>query len=207
MAEARTHPAEQAEAAGPDDGGDAELIRASLHAPERFADLFDRHAPAIHRYVARRLGGGSADDVVAEAFLVAFSRRGKYDLTQADARPWLYGIATNLIRRHRRDEIRLFRAIARSAADPPAEPLADQVTGRVAAQAVRGRLAAALAGLSGAQRDVLLLVASGLSVQETAAALGIPAGTAASRLARARRKVRAEFGEASPVSDQGSDEQ
>jgi RNA polymerase sigma factor (sigma-70 family) len=203
MAEARTHPADPAGQAGPDDGDDAALISRSLHAPERFAALFDRHAPAIHSYVARRLGGDGADDVVAEAFLVAFARRGTYDLTRADARPWLYGIATNLIRRHRRDEVRLFRAIARAAQNPPAEPLADQVAGRVAAQAVRGRLASALAGLSGPQRDVLLLVASGLSVQETAVALGVPAGTVASRLARARRRVRAEFGDVSPVSDPG----
>jgi RNA polymerase sigma factor (sigma-70 family) len=202
MVEARMHPGGLTDETGPD-GDDAALVRRSLHAPEQFAALFDRHAPAIHSYVARRLGRDGADDVVAEAFLVAFARRGQYDLTQADARPWLYGIATNLIRRHRRDEVRLFRAIARTAAGPPAEPIADQVAGRVAAQAVRGRLASALAGLSGSQRDVLLLVASGLSVQETAAALGVPAGTVASRLARARRKVRAEFGEVSPVSDQG----
>jgi RNA polymerase sigma factor (sigma-70 family) len=201
MAGARTGPAGQAGVASPDGCDDAALIRRSVHTPDRFAGLFDRHALAIHRYVARRLGRDAADDVVAEVFLVAFQRRGDYDLTQADARPWLYGIATNLIRRHRRDEIRLFRAIARSPANPPAEPIADQVTGRVAAVAMRRSLAAALAELSGSQRDVLLLVASGLSVQETAAALGVPAGTVASRLARARRKVRAALGEASPVTD------
>ena len=202
MAEARIRPMDPAAGADPDDDdGDAAQITRSLGAPEQFAALFDRHAPAIHSYVARRLGRDSADDVVAEVFLVAFQRRGGYDLAQADARPWLYGIATNLIRRHRRDEIRMFRAIARSTADPPAEPLADRVTGRVAAQAVRGRLASALAGLSGAQRDVLLLVASGLSIQETAAALDVPAGTVASRLARARRKVRAALGETSPADE------
>jgi RNA polymerase sigma factor (sigma-70 family) len=203
MGEGRPEPMGLAEQAGPETCDDAALITRSVHAPEGFAALFDRHAPAIHSYAARRLGREAADDVVAEAFLVAFQRRAGYDPAYTDARPWLYGIATNLIRRHHRDEIRLFRAIARTAADPPAEPLADQVTGRMAAQAVRGRLASALAGLPASQRDVLLLVASGLSIQETAAALGVPAGTVASRLARARRKVRAELGEASQTSDIG----
>ena len=163
--------------------------------------IFDRHAPALRLYVAHRLGRDTADDLVAEAFLVAFQRRAVYDTAHADARPWLYGIATNLIRRHRRDEVGLFRAIARTAANPPAELIADQVTRQVAAHAVRGRLASALARLPGGQRDVLLLVASGLSIQETATALEVPVGTVSSRLARARRRIRAELGVARSIED------
>lgn len=77
-----------------------------------------------------------------------------------DARPWLFGIATNLIGRRRRGEVRFLRAIARTGIDPAAgsaEPVADQVTDRVAAQAARKELAAALAALATADRDVLLL--------------------------------------------------
>jgi RNA polymerase sigma-70 factor (ECF subfamily) len=201
MGEARIHPVGVAAGAVPGGGDDAALISRSLRAPEWFAAIFDRHAPAIHSYVARRLGRDQADDVVAEVFLLAFQRRGEYDLTRADARPWLYGIATNLIRRYRRDEVRLLRAIARAAADPPAEPVADQVIRRVAAQAVRGGLARVMAELPGQQRDVLLLVASGLSVGDTAEALGVPSGTVASRLARARRRLRAGLGGTNPVDD------
>ena len=157
--------------AGPDAGDDAALIARSLHAPECFGVLFDRHAPAIGRYIARRLGPDAADDLVAETFLVAFRRRDHYDLAHGDARPWLYGIATRLIGRHRREEVRFFRAIARTGVDPAAEPIADQVTDRIAAQAARRELAAALARLSQDQRDVLLLVASGLGYEETALAL------------------------------------
>jgi len=79
--------------AGADADDDATLIARSLHAPECFGALFDRHAPAISRYIARRLGPDAADDLVAETFLVAFARRGRYDAARADARPWLYGIA------------------------------------------------------------------------------------------------------------------
>jgi RNA polymerase sigma-70 factor, ECF subfamily len=184
--------------AGQEGGDDAGLIAASLSAPECFGPLFDRHAPAIHRYIARRLGPDAADDLVAETFLAAFRRRACYDPAHADARPWLYGIATRLIGRHRRDEVRFFRAIARTGVDPAAEPVADRVTDRIAAQAASRELAAAVAKLPQAQRDVLLLVASGLGYQEVAVALAVPAGTVSSRLVRARRKVREALGGQDP---------
>jgi RNA polymerase sigma-70 factor, ECF subfamily len=174
-----------------DDASDAALIGRSVGEPDCFARLFDRHATAIYRYVARRLGSDAADDLASEVFLIAFQHRGRYDQAQPDARPWLYGIATNLISRRRRDEVRFFRALARVAEHPAAEPLADRVTQRVDAEAVTGRLAAALASLPGSYRDTLLLIASGLSQQEAARALAVPAGTVASRLARARARLRA----------------
>jgi Sigma-70 region 2 len=111
----------------PDDAG---LIAESCRVPERFGAVFDRHATAIHGYIARRLGRDAADDLVAETFLVAFRQRASYEPDQPSARPWLYGIATRLVSRRRREEVRFFRAIARSgidpAADPVAEPVADQ---------------------------------------------------------------------------------
>jgi RNA polymerase sigma-70 factor (ECF subfamily) len=77
---------------------------------------------------------------------------------------------------------------------------ADRIVGRVDARSVRGRLAAALAGIAPRDRDVLLLVAwAGLSGEEAAQALGIPPGTARSRLHRARKKVRAALGGADPT--------
>ncbi|HEV2372436.1 MAG TPA: RNA polymerase sigma factor [Streptosporangiaceae bacterium] len=184
--------------ADPGVGDDAALITRSLHTPEYFGALFDRHAPAISRYITRRLGPDAADDLVAETFLVAFRKRGHYDAEHTDARPWLYGIATRLIARQRRDEVRFFRAIARTGVDPAAGPVAEEVTDRVAAQAARCELAAALAGLSQAQRDVLLLVASGLAYEEAAIALAVPVGTVSSRLVRARRKVREALGGQDP---------
>jgi RNA polymerase sigma factor (sigma-70 family) len=174
---------------------DATLIAQSLWAPEPFGVLFDRHAPAIYRYIARRLGRDTADDLVAETFLAAFKQRGRYDGAHADARPWLYGIATRLIGRHRRDEVRYWRAIARTGVDPAAELIADQVTSRVTAQAATCELTAAIAALPPGYRDVLLLIASGLGYQETAAALGVPVGTVSSRLLRARQRMRALMGD------------
>src|SRR2546429_4661374 len=86
---------------GLDDGA---VIGAPRPEPDRFASLSDRHAPYIHRYLARRVGRQAADDLVAETFLVAFRKRARYDPRHHDARPWLYGIATNLIAQHRREE-------------------------------------------------------------------------------------------------------
>jgi len=170
---------------------DAAVIRLSRQEPERFAVLFRRHAAKIQRYVTRRIGPDAADDVVAEVFLIAFGRRDRYDLDQADARPWLYGIATNLIGRHRRAEVRLYRALARAGIDPVAEAFTDEVDARVSAGADRGRLAAGLARLPASHRDALLLVAWGdLSYAEAATALGVPVGTVRSRLNRARRRLR-----------------
>ncbi len=180
---------------------DAALIERSWGEPETFAELYDRHAVPIHRYVSRRLGEPMADDVVADTFLAAFRRRQGYDLHRPDARPWLYGIAANLIGKHRRAEVRMLRAYARTGADPVVDGHADRIDNRVSAAAVQRDLAAALASLSAGERDVLLLVAwADLSYEETATALEIPLGTVRSRLHRARKKVREALGGHDPTS-------
>jgi RNA polymerase sigma-70 factor (ECF subfamily) len=178
---------------------DASVIGRSRDEPEVFEVVFRRYADQIQRYVARRVGADAADDVVAETFLLAFRQRERYDTSSACARPWLYGIATNLIGRHRRAEIRQYRALARIGVDPVAESFADRVDEAVSAGAVSRRLAAALAALPAAHRDTLLLVAwGGLSHQEAAAALRVPAGTVRSRITRARSKLRRSLGDIDP---------
>jgi RNA polymerase sigma factor (sigma-70 family) len=184
--------------AGPD-ADDATVIQLSRHEPEQFTVLFRRHAPHIQRYVVRRLGPDAADDIVAETFLLAFRQRDRYDPARADARPWLYGIATNLIGRHRRAEVRLYRALARTAADPVCEPFTDRVDDRVSAGHAGKLIAAALASLPAKLRDTLLLAAwSNLSYEEIALALGVPVGTVRSRLSRARSQLRRTLGDADP---------
>ncbi|MEV6521926.1 RNA polymerase sigma factor [Longispora sp. NPDC051575] len=163
-------------------------MRRSRDDPEYFAAVFDRHAVAVHRYLARRVGTGHADDLLGQTFLLAFEQRSRYDPDRADARPWLYGIATNLLRRHRRDEARLLRALAEPAPCDPTE----QIAARVDASGMSRRLAAALGRLTRADRDTLLLFAwAELSYEEISRALAIPTGTVRSRLHRARAQVRA----------------
>jgi RNA polymerase sigma factor (sigma-70 family) len=180
--------------------GDAELIAASLKEPERFAALFDRHAPAIHRYVARRLGPDAADDVTAETFLTAFRIRARFDAARAGVRPWLYGIAAKQIGRYRREEVKALKLLARTGHDPVADSWTDSADDRLTAEAASRPLAKALAGLSAGDRHVLLLFAwADFSYQEIAEALGIPVGTVRSRLNRARGKLRAATGADSPL--------
>jgi RNA polymerase sigma-70 factor (ECF subfamily) len=170
---------------------DADIVSASLTDPARFERIYDRHAHDIHRFAARRLGVGAAEDITADTFLIAFRTRSRYDLGRPSARPWLYGIASNLIGRQHRSEGRALRAWARVATHPPAESWVDRADARVSAQTAQQPLAAALAELSSGDRNVLLLIAwADLSYQEVAEALAVPIGTVRSRLHRARRKVR-----------------
>jgi RNA polymerase sigma factor (sigma-70 family) len=170
---------------------DAAVIESSWREPERFAVLFDRHAPHIYRYLARRAGRQAADDLVDETFLAAFAKRDRYDLSHTDARPWLYGIATNLVGQQRRDQARQYKIKQAATAEPEVPGHADRVAADLTAQAARPLLAAALAALPAGDRDVLLLIAwEQLTYQQVARALDIPVGTVRSRLNRARRKVR-----------------
>jgi RNA polymerase sigma factor (sigma-70 family) len=170
---------------------DASAIATSLEAPSAFSRVFERHHAAVHRYLARRLGTDRADELAAETFAVAFTKRGRYDGSYADARPWLFGIATRLAQRHWRREERELRAYARSGVDPAAPSHDDRVAAEADSAAAAPALAAALALLSRDERDVLLLYAwAELAYPEIAAALSISPGTVKSRLHRARARVR-----------------
>ena len=187
---------------------DAAVVWASLEDPDRFEEIFRRHFTEIHRYVARRLGPDVADDLAAETFVIAFRRRAAFDPARGTLRPWLYGIATNLVGAHRRAEKRYHLALAKAPVDPAAEDHSDQVIRSQDSGRRRKELARGLAGLSSGDRDALLLVAlAGFGYGEVAQALGIPEGTVASRLSRARRRLRAVLGPnadaegVSPMSD------
>ncbi len=170
---------------------DAATIRLSWREPEAFAELYDRPAAAINRYATRRLGATAADDIVADTFLAAFRSRQRYDISRADSRPWLFGIAANMIGKQRRAEVRMLRALARTGVDPVDSGYAELVESRVSAAAARQELAAALAGLAAGDREVLLLFAwAELSYDGIAEALAIPVGTVRSRPHRARRSTR-----------------
>ncbi|MBM0258539.1 RNA polymerase sigma factor [Micromonospora sp. 4G55] len=191
---------------------DAEIISRMHGDPELFGAIFDRYYPAIHGYANRRLGRDLADDIAAETFLVAFDHWRRYDTAHHSARPWLFGIASNLIAGHQRTEARQYRALARAdqvaTADPDSlDGPADRVAVRLDAQAVRGRLAAALGEIAPGDREVVLLIAwADLTCEEVARALEVPAGTVRSRLHRARRRLRAALGGADPTAT-GEDSQ
>jgi RNA polymerase sigma factor (sigma-70 family) len=162
---------------------DATAIRRSPTDPQAFRAVFERHFDAVHRFAQRRVGRELADEVAAETFARAFDRRARYDLRRDDARPWLLGIASNLARRHWRDERRRLIAYGRAADDPAGRERAEH--------GLSAQVEKALDGLAAADREALLLLAWGdLTYEEIAVALRVPVGTVRSRIFRARRQMR-----------------
>ncbi|MBE2316135.1 RNA polymerase sigma factor [Solirubrobacter sp. CPCC 204708] len=146
---------------------------------DRFAELYDRHAAELLRFCFRQCGNAAdAQDLLSITFLEAWRRRG--DLRPETARPWLYGIATNVAHNQRRLARRHAAALDRlKAVRPPASH----------DQQVR-ELLDDLRTLPRRELDVVALCAwAGLSYEETALALEIPVGTVRSRLNRARRRL------------------
>jgi RNA polymerase sigma-70 factor (ECF subfamily) len=172
-----------------DVGSDGEAIRESLRDPARFKLVFDRHAGAVYRYLYRRVGQDAVEELAADTFVTAFDLRDRFQAD--DALPWLYGIARNVVRRHRRTERRRERAHTRAGSLVAAETTDDLIEDRLDAAAAAPQLFAALQRLEPGDREVLLLFAwEELSYQEIAASLDIAMGTVASRLNRARRSMR-----------------
>jgi RNA polymerase sigma factor (sigma-70 family) len=154
----------------------------------RFERLFDRHAAELLRYCFRRTADAAlAEDLVSAVFLEAWRRRGVLQ-RDGDARPWLYGIATNLVRHQWRSRRRHAAALARIADGREDGEPADEVLAR---QHEMRAVLADVAQLPRREQDVLALcVWSGLSYEDAAHALRLPVGTVRSRLSRARERLR-----------------
>jgi RNA polymerase sigma-70 factor (ECF subfamily) len=167
---------------------DSALIERSVRGrPDAFVEVVRRHEVAVHGFLARRGGHQVADDLLGEVWLRAFAARAGYDPGHDDARPWLYGIARNVLRAH----WRALRQDVRPAAEEIADPW-DEVVDRLDSAARVREIASAMRGLPRTEREVLLLVAwEQLTPAQAAVVLGVPPGTARSRLHRARAALRA----------------
>ncbi len=185
----------------------------------RFELLYAKHAPAVKAYVLRRSAASTADDVVAEVFVVCWRR---FEEVPVDPLPWLLGVARRVLSTQRRGERRrgaLHERLAGQAGgsmvDAPefvgaaltdfAKQTSADIAGDLAGELASASrypeegllagvgdpaLAAALACLNDADRDLLLLIAwEALSPAEAAAVLGIKPATARVRLLRARRRL------------------
>lgn len=170
---------------------DSEIIERSLEEPEAFSGIFERHVRPVGGYIRRRVGADAVDDALSETFLVAFRRRASFDRSVGSALPWLLGIATRIVKRHRADEARQWRSFAAaSAAAPVGDGGHGGVDERIDADAAVRALAPRIAALSARDRDTLLLYAWGdLTYEQIAIALGVPVGTVRSRLNRVRRRL------------------
>jgi len=158
----------------------------------RFGEIFDRHAPAIYRFLGRRIGSDDAGDLLSEVFLAAFEARMRYDRGRPSALPWLYGIASNLLNKHYRHRASELRVLERMLAQSDPHDHAESVTASVDAQVQLRAMAKLLEELPAGERDALLLYAwEDLTYEEIAGALGVPTGTVRSRLNRVRQRLRA----------------
>jgi RNA polymerase sigma factor (sigma-70 family) len=168
---------------------DGTLIERSCRGrPDAFVEVVRRHEAAVHGFLARRAGPQVAADLLGEVWLRAFAGRGGYDPAHRDARPWLYGIARNVLRAHWRAR---YAGDDQAAGPETAWDPWDAVVDRLDAAARAGTLVGALRALPPADREVLLLVAwEQLTPAQAAAVLGVPQGTARSRLHRARAALR-----------------
>ena len=171
---------------------DVECVERSLTEPKAFGLIFDRHFRAVHTYLHRRAGRDLADDLAAETFALAYSQRASWRAS-GSVLPWLYGIATNLLHRHRRTERRRLHAYGRNGVDRWTT-YEDEATARVDGSSLDARLASALAAMRPRERDALLLYAlADLGYEEIALALDVPVGTVRTWLYRARLTAQREL--------------
>jgi RNA polymerase sigma factor (sigma-70 family) len=172
------------------------IERSARGRPDAFVEVVRRHEVAVHAFLARRAGRLAADDLLGEVWVRAFGGRAGFDPAYSDARPWLYGIARNVLRAH----WRAGRPADQSGVEGggqagvvgAVDPWDDVIDRLDSAAAARTReMVGAIRALPPEEREVLLLVAwEQLTPAQAALVLGIPPGTARSRLHRARAALR-----------------
>ncbi|MEV1065199.1 sigma-70 family RNA polymerase sigma factor [Streptomyces sp. NPDC050263] len=159
-----------------------------------FAELFDSYSRAVYNHAFRLTADWStAEDVMAATFMEAWRLRDRVEPEGGSLRPWLLGIATNTARNQFRSNRRYRAAAGAAAAAESAVPdHADEVADRLDDRERLAKALTALATLRRPEREVVALcLGEGLDYEAAAEALGIPVGTVASRLSRARKKLRA----------------
>lgn len=171
---------------------DAELLAAVASGDlEALGVIFDRYEPDVRRYLGRLgIPPEDVDDLVQATFLEVVRAAKRFDPERA-TKSWLFGIATMMVRRHRRSVSRTLARLAKWASQPrhhapetPVERFESRETSR--------RFQLAFDELSSKKREVFtLVVVEGLSGEAAARALGIPVNTVWTRLHHARRELRA----------------
>jgi RNA polymerase sigma factor (sigma-70 family) len=171
---------------------DTELLaRAERGEANAFGVLFERHGPAVLQFCFRRTADAVlAEDLTSIVFLEAWRKRGRLELFQESARPWLFGVALNVVRSQYRAQRRHSDALARLPAPAPAEPESDRANARIDAEREMRIVLDTVSKLNRREREVLeLCVWAELSPEEAASSLGISVGAVRSRLSRARRRL------------------
>ncbi len=157
---------------------------------EDFERIYAEHAQSLFAFLLYRTGDRSlTEDLLADSFERALRARRRFDFRKGTEKTWLYGIALNCLRDHRRREKvaeRALEAVEAGARDASTKPL-DRVESR---DAVRR----ALATLSAEEREAVALRYGGdLTVREVAEVLGEPLQRIEGRVYRGLRKLREEL--------------
>jgi RNA polymerase sigma-70 factor (ECF subfamily) len=157
-----------------------------------FGDIFERHARPVYNYLFRRCGNwATAEDLASLVFLEAWRKRRRISLTHDSALPFLFGVATNVLRNHRRAEFRYRSALERMPLPQESTLDEDELVGRLADELKMREILGVFSRLPKREQDVLsLCVWMGLSYEEAATALDLPVGTVRSRLSRGKARLR-----------------
>ncbi|MER8236949.1 sigma-70 family RNA polymerase sigma factor [Streptomyces sp. NPDC094049] len=160
--------------------------------PSALGEAYDEHARVLYHYAHRVCGDrAAAEDVVSATFLEAWRCRGKVHADGGSLRPWLLGIATNVMRGAAREARRRDAALARLPERGVLPDFADDVLARMTDGEQVRAARAALGKLRRREREVFTLVVwAGLDYAAAGEALGVPVGTVRSRLSRARERLR-----------------
>lgn len=164
-----------------DRAGDRTGGRATLRDAAWFDRLFQEHARAVTRYVARRASPNDVEDLAADVLAIAWRRR--TDVPEGAELPWLYRTAAYVLANHRRKARPVLMEEGWDGVDDDSDPadlaLADDQARR------------ALQSLTARDRQILLLHAwDGLDGADLGAVLGISRGGAEAALSRARARLR-----------------
>jgi RNA polymerase sigma-70 factor (ECF subfamily) len=175
--------------------------------PERFGELFEEHAGFVYNFCFRRLADWAiAEDMTSAVFLEAWRRRDRVDLVGEPPLPWLLGVATNLMRNHRRSLRRASAALERFHASASVPDFGDELADRLDAEGQMRTVLEQVAALAPQEREALeLCVWAELSYADAARALDVPVGTVRSRLSRARARLRELLGDDDAVAIAGEE--
>jgi len=172
---------------------EAELVERARHGDVgAYEELVRRYQQVAVRTAYLVMGGAAeAEDAVQEAFVKAYYALPRFR-GDAPFRPWLLTIVANEARNRRKSAARRARLALRAGQDRPSGDAAPSPEVAALEEEERAILVEAVNRLREQDRMVIgYRYFLGLSERETASALGVPAGTVKSRLARALRRLRA----------------
>lgn len=174
---------------------EALVFAAGAGDPAALGALFDRFASDVLRFVTRIAGRFAADvdDLVQATFLEVYRSSARFN-RRSSVKTWMFGIAINVVRHHRRSEGRRSSTLERfaSVADGPGVARPDTLAERARQLEQLGR---ALDALDEPLRVAYVLcVIEEVTARDAAVALGTTEGTIWRRVHEARGQLHAELG-------------